>query len=569
MAIMLPDIPHKFDPASMEGNMFDALTTLSDDYYVFHSLSLTTIKDKTVYESETDFVVLNRKKGIVCIEAKAGHISYRNGKWQYQSGKEMSHEGPFNQAAQNKWKLRKYIMDSRFPDFLNKCKMLHAVWFPSISVSELNALTFPPEADKQLVLTKEALSSPEMFFDRIFALELPNGVSTNLSEADIKRILKEVLCPEFNIVPSRSIENDMKKLVFRRLLKEQSNVLNFLSEQKTVAINGAAGTGKTLIALEKARRLASQGQKVLFLCYNNNLKTYISKEFPVEGVEYYTISGYACKICNLSEPDYNQAKQKLEELFYSGKFKYDSIIVDEGQDFGMESIDESDIVSLLRDIVTVDDEKSGAFYIFYDRLQSVQSNKLPDYITESDCKLTLYKNCRNTENIAITSLRPISERRPILMPGSVVGPQAKLHYLNSEEKVIEVLEKLIDSYETDGIKDFIILTCKTEARSIISDHIQNGNYKGVYKFSTCRKFKGLEADAVILIDVDKELFTEDNILLYYVGTSRARLRLDILSPMSNEDCKEVLNTVFSITGEIRQPQKELADKLNALGVKGK
>ena len=569
MAIMLPEKPREYSAASQEGAMFDALSLLSDDYYVFHSMSLTTVKSKTVHESETDFVVLNRHKGLVCIEAKAGHVSYRDGNWYYQSGLKMPHDGPFQQAAQNKWKLRRYVEDSKFPDFLDKCKMLHAVWFPSVTQSELSGIVFPPEADRQLVLTQEALTDPEPFFKKLFSLEVPGGIKTSLSDNDVKRIMREVLCPQFEIVPSKSLDSDIRKIVFHRLLREQANVLNFLEEQKTVAINGAAGTGKTLIALEKARRLAEKGQRVLFLCYNNNLKTHISKRCPVQGVDYYTISGYVCKICNTSEPDYKEAKEKLEDLFYSGSFPYDSVIIDEGQDFGMDSIDESDIVGLLRDIVAVDDESDGAFYIFYDRMQCVQSDKLPGYISESDCKLTLYKNCRNTQNIAITSLKPLSERKPVLMPGSVIGPQAKFHFLNSEEKVLEVLDRLIDGFETDSVKNYIILTCKTEARSVAAKYVQNGKYKGKCRFSTCRKFKGLEADAVILLDVDTELFDRDKILLYYVGTSRARLRLEILSQMTNEDCREVLENVFELQGEIKQPQKELADKLNTLGVKGK
>lgn len=35
MAILIPEKPHQFDPASQEGLMFDALKLLSDDYYVY------------------------------------------------------------------------------------------------------------------------------------------------------------------------------------------------------------------------------------------------------------------------------------------------------------------------------------------------------------------------------------------------------------------------------------------------------------------------------------------------------------------------------------------------------
>ena len=38
MALMIPEMPRDFDPASLEGLIFDALALLPEDYYVFHSL---------------------------------------------------------------------------------------------------------------------------------------------------------------------------------------------------------------------------------------------------------------------------------------------------------------------------------------------------------------------------------------------------------------------------------------------------------------------------------------------------------------------------------------------------
>ena len=60
----------------------------------------------------------------------------------------------------------------------------------------------------------------------------------------------------------------------------EEGILNFLEEQKTAVINGAAGTGKTLVAIEKAKRHACKGEKVLFLRYNNLLKTHLAEHYP-------------------------------------------------------------------------------------------------------------------------------------------------------------------------------------------------------------------------------------------------------------------------------------------------
>ena len=338
MAIMIPEKPRSFDPASQEGLIFDALALLPEDYYVFHSFRITDTRDGTFRESETDFVILNRTKGVICLEAKAGQVRYENGCWLYGSGIPMHNGGPFNQASANKYKLMRYISDSNMAFILEKCKFFHAVWFPSVSNDCLRSMTLPSEGDKALVLTKEALDDPKEFIDRIYTLQLPSRVETKLSEIECKRLVREIFCPQFNVFPSASFEADLKKIVFHRLLDEQAGILDFLDEQLTAAINGAAGTGKTMIAVEKARRHAAAGERVLFLCFNAQLKDYLEENYARDFVSYYTIAGFACKICNTVKPNYNELKAKLEDYYISGSFPYKHVIIDEGQDFGSEAI---------------------------------------------------------------------------------------------------------------------------------------------------------------------------------------------------------------------------------------
>lgn len=564
MAIMIPEKPQNFDPASQEGLIFDALASLSEDYYVFHSFRITDTREGIFHESETDFVILNRTKGVICLEAKAGQVRYENGCWLYGSGIPMHNGGPFNQASANKYKLMRYISDSNMAFVLEKCKFFHAVWFPSVSNDRLRSMTLPSEGDKTLVLTKEALSDPEEFIDRVYALELPSRVQTNLSEFECKRLVREIFCPQFNVFPSASFEADLKKIVFHRLLDEQAGILDFLDEQLTAAVNGAAGTGKTMIAVEKARRHAAFGEKVLFLCFNTQLKDYLENNYAREFVSYYTIAGFACKICNTARPDYKELKSKLEDYYISGSFPYKHVIIDEGQDFGSEAIEETDIIQLIHDII-VDTDQGGTFYVFYDRLQLIQAREMPKFISDLDCRLTLYRNCRNTENIAVTSLRPITERKPRVFDGAVKGAPAKLHFCDSVQSEHERIDVIIDELAADGYRDIVIQTCKTEATSVLSNSVKGGRYRNKYLFTTCRKFKGLEADVVVLVDVDKTTFEQDNVLLFYVGTSRARIKLEITAVLSDDDCKDILLSALNYQGKVRRAKRDLAGALNAIG----
>lgn len=566
MAIMIPQRPREFAAASQEDIMFSALEKLPDAYYVFHSFKIIQAGEGELRESESDFIIFNSKKGIICLKAKAGSgISFHHGEWLYSNGTVMSHDGPFRQAANGMYRLRDRIRSSRMKSVLDRCKMLYGVWFPGINNARLQQLVFPTDADKNLVLTTEALDDPEPFLDRIFSLATYYNrhsiVETDMTETEERMLVRNFFCPEFSVFPTASFDSELKNIVFHRLLKEQSNILNFLDEQKVAVINGAAGTGKTMIAVEKARRHADDGEKVLFLCYNVKLKEYLESSYPSEHIDYQTIAGFACKLCKTPTPDYSKLQNRLSEMFFAESFPYTHVIVDEGQDFGMDDIEESEILETLKSIV----EDKGTFYVFYDKLQLIQARRMPSFIDDADCRLTLYRNCRNTENIATTSLRPIVARKPKLFDNAVKGVPAVIHFCDDERSILAELDVALDRFHAEGFNDVVILTARTEAESVLSRKVRDGKYRKKFSFSTCRKYKGLESDVIILIDVDRTTFDDEHVLLFYVGTSRARTRLEIIADLSDDDCQAILQERMRQKGKVKSPRRKLASSLNAVG----
>ena len=92
--------------------------------------------------------------------------------------------------------------------------------------------------------------------------------------------------------------------------------------------------------------------------------------------------------------------------------------------------------------------------------------------------------------------------------------------------------------------------------SFLNGYAADGTYGG-FRFTTCRKFKGLEADAVVLVDFTERTVLKDD-MLFYVGASRARVRLDIMTMMDNESCKRAVEQAGE-TG--RRPMRDLASAL--------
>jgi DNA replication protein DnaC len=76
---------------------------------------------------------------------------------------------------------------------------------------------------------------------------------------------------------------EQEEYFFNRMTKKQSYLSDYLEEQKIAVIQGGAGTGKPMLAIEKARRL-NEDEKVLFLCYNklliDHLKNAYQKDIP-------------------------------------------------------------------------------------------------------------------------------------------------------------------------------------------------------------------------------------------------------------------------------------------------
>ena len=542
MATMIPDMPREFDPKSHEGMMFEELNQLPEEYYVFHSFSIVRLKNNVIKESETDFVIFHPKKGIICIEAKAGQVKYENGYWQYGSGKKMKHDGPYNQAKKNKWNLCDYMRDHGLEYECNNCKKIHAVWFPDVPKEKFKDVRLPGDGDIRITLTADSFGHIQECIDEIYKFTGQDHCETNLSEKSVKKILERVLAPTFNLISFQQVEKERRKNVFKRMLREQVALLNYLEEQNNAVINGLAGTGKTVMAVEKARRHSEKEEKVLFLCYNSYLNTYLRENYPYPYVSYYTIAGLSQSFCE--KVDYKCLQEKLIQMFYDGDFPYQHIIIDEGQDFGKEEIDEVEIIELLRQNVVDNESCNGTFYLFYDKNQIIQSDKIPKYIEDADCKLTLYRNCRNTENIALTSLRLLgSSKTPKLYPDAVRGDLPEIGFCETKDETIEFLNREIDKYIDSGYNNITILTCKTEESSIIADYCKDSKYKykrGFVKFTTCRKFKGLESDVVIVVDINKDTFSEKGEQLMYVGTSRARFKLSCIINMSESECLEFM-----------------------------
>ena len=563
MAYMIPSEGIVFDKKSNEEYIYNKFKELSDEYYVLHSFRTVQLKNEfsnSLRDGEIDFIIFNPKKGLIIIEAKSGEFQIKDGQWYYQNGLQMSHGGPFQQATINKYKILSIIERNDKKNILkDKVFPLHAVCFPSVSTGYLKNITLPANAHTALIITNDDLSHLEEALDRIYS---QSKILNTLNKEEIYTLL-DILLPTYKIIRMKNYDISLKNEKYIRLLNDQYALLDYLEFQDFATINGYAGTGKTMIALEKARRLANNKEKVLFLCYNKNLKDYLQKIYNYDYVDFYTIDQLAFKHKIKSNNKYLGLKEYLERCYLDVEnFEYKHIIIDEAQDFGSLEIEESQILIFFKYLVV--EKLKGNMFIFYDKLQLVQGDAIPEIISNSDCKMTLYKNCRNTHSIATTSMKPI-QLSPVEFFGSIKGDIPELYLVEDQKKLEDTLKSIVLNYKSKGYKDILLLSAKSSDKSSLNhlpEFIQDTNESESLYWTTSRKFKGLEAEVIILFDVDEKTFNEEK-LVFYVGASRAKFELSIVLSMTRKNAEDLLKSIDGSLGKVH-PKFKFAAMLNAV-----
>jgi KaiC/GvpD/RAD55 family RecA-like ATPase len=412
----------------------------------------------------------------------------------------------------------------------------------------------------------------------------------SLSQDMINALANRILCPAFQL-PAIS-PSERSALRFSRLLEFQKTILDFLAEQKVAIINGPAGSGKTFIALEKARRLGEQGEKVLFLCFNRLLKEHLERTYTpdagYDNITFIHIAGFASQVyreypgCLKKHNDYSGLHRWIYE---TDAFEYKHIIIDEGQDFAqIEDNLSANGESILQALYDRTVSNDGFLYVFYDKTQMVQAfGHLPKFIKDAGgrgtgCKIVLNRNCRNTFEVTecLEKTIEIGYKYKTRQPASNIYPLMHFEITKADAQI--KLRKIISEYKNSSASPdkIVILTMKSAenlknpSKSCIGGYVNDDTFEGT-PVHTFRQFKGLEAECIIIVDMDFEYIKEVRDKRFrkdlYVASSRARSCLHVITDLSNDQCNELLNA-YNLKSD-SEINEEPANKkfANALGFK--
>ncbi|MDX2469318.1 MAG: AAA family ATPase, partial [SAR324 cluster bacterium] len=368
--------------------------------------------------------------------------------------------------------------------------------------------------------------------------EIVKGLGQKSCSALRKLLAKDILLTR----PLNSfIEQEGKAI--NQLTLDQFKYLDFSASHTRAAFCGGPGTGKTLLAYEKARRLAAEGKRTLLTCYNIPLEAYLKSQGKVENLtimRFHQLCFYAAESASLSLLTPDQIKNSNESNYWNEYLPsslednaeslepFDAIVIDEGQDFS-----DSYWIPLL--YCLKDPEKSDLF-VFLDPNQDIYQSQ-SDLIKELP-RFELQENLRNSQAIyqLASSLNLGGNQKS-------VGPKGRtpeLIEIQDEGKLEKAIHKLLHKLiQEEAVKPehIAVLTGRRPISLNLGSNGKLGSFLVTTSeaqksnhliLDTIHRFKGLDAPIVILAGFEGIPESAINGLLY-VGMTRAQSHLILLA----------------------------------------
>ena len=482
-------------------------------------------------DHEIDFVVGIEGAGIVCIEVKGGEVWHDGEGWRQKRGGHEHKIDPVRQAREACYALRDYVeKDPRWTQ--GRLRWDHIIVLPN---TELPADFDLPECPRWKVVDRNEL--PTLVDKLRYVLirqELDRPLLTQEGIHQLTTALSGRGLPQRDVV-ARALANDDAA---DALTEHQAVILDATRLIHRVEVRGGAGSGKTFLAMEQARRLAQKGQRVALVCYSHGLASYLERisaawprrqrpayvgEFHALGVLWGAPEGpdeslRTEQTVQFWEHDLPLQMTELAAQLEPGH-RFDSIVVDEAQDFADPWWDPL--------LAALKDDEAGGLYVFTDEGQRVFSRHGSPPVPL--VPLILDHNVRNTRQIA-NAFQPLVDHPMRFLGGE--GPAVKFVGCSRDDAMDagdDEVEMLLD--EGWRPEDVALLTTGTRHPEQ-KERQAAGNAAYWDSFWDAEQvfyghvlgFKGLERRAVVLVVNEESAFERSRERLY-VGLSRARDQL--------------------------------------------
>lgn len=558
MANMYPERLPESVKSAAERKLFSEFKNMpeTDDWTVIHSLAIA--NHPTQAQGEADFVIIIPGRGIFTLEVKGGRISYANGRWRStdRNGETYLLKDPVQEANGAMHAIMTYVKEQK-PETFDKTKYLFGfgVVFPDSDVH--GQLSIPDLADAQIADISDFADMRAYLLRLAEYWESRYPASVKKPELNRCNELLNLLRPNYepNVRLSTVIRNVEGQAI--QLTDNQQIVFDGLADNERCLVRGSAGTGKTVLALRFAEKLANSGKKTALFCYNLRLAAYLRENAgQIENLTCGSFTEYmeniAAKyaperILELKNEDAGRYyRELLPELFAElildkEEPPFDCIIVDEAQDLMTEPYLlalEAILSGGLQDgswCFFMDAEKQNLYHAkttYDDILELLKSQKC------FFAKYSLTENCRNSASI-IQKLDSVFGTQTRYRKMEEDGAQVGIKKYRKNNEAAQTLERLITGLLSEGISPSQITVLSpvrfenSSAAAIENDSftISETPEDGQILYCSIDGYKGLENSVIILTDIF-DLATDKYMNRLYVGMTRARSALYIIASES-------------------------------------
>ena len=512
---------------------------------------------------EADCIFYHRKYGLLIVECKSGKISTRYNEerkrvdW-FQNDTLMDDaKVPTVQVGTLVSPVHEYLKEM-FPE--NEKGVPYSVrvqW--AVCFSDMDTMEGIPgdEIKRKRALLRPDLLNAEHFEKRLIEiLEMPENAHSGrsfsndyLDEESLYK-LRSFLDGQGGMPDETEILKGEQEF-FEEATETQRMMMDSISRNLRMRIEGVAGSGKSHMVVWEALRLARLNKNVAIVCYNDllatELKEVVKKVFDADreiveeeyeydgGKSYGRIDvlayfdwcekyAHAAKI-KVKKPAAEKDKQEyyekvLPKAFVDAqkmlrdkkktreKFFYDAVIVDEGQDFLSGWVDS--FISLLKN------SEQGIVRFFYDSAQRLyardgiynpQVTAMPVMVLNRGFRCTrkilewVYKNT----NIRITPFKNTKTGSPV----------KEFYYSDPADQVAMLSTRLDEILEKFKFKpsEILVVSMRSKASSALKNikderFVWNANgdktlVEDKVNIVSAFRIKGLDATAVILVDLEE------------------------------------------------------------------
>jgi len=507
-------------------------------FTVFYSCEWIGEHDGLLKDGEADFVLVHPAIGYLVIEVKGGRVSRRiaDGKWMTIDRDDEPH--PISNPVAQAKKSKKVILNALREKWPGRAPFLwarHGVVFPH-SYRPRNAAAFGAAMPQELVACKEEMPKLGAYLFQMLAWaqegtgEQPGG----LGAAGVS-LLEDFYGRDLDFSPRLSTVIEESEAELLKLTETQTRYLDFLAAAPIALIEGGAGTGKTTLAVERARRAAAIGRSAVLICFNHPLAVHLSSELSGTTASVTTFHGFCGRMCSVVGMDVVSVRAACDErTFWAERLPslladiglddppetYDDLIIDEGQDFRGEWVD------VLRLFL----KPEGSMFVFRDDFQNLYGGAELSRVLGVP-PMPLCENVRNTAKIF-----KIGNRFREGPPQRCLGPAGEdvRWVIASPERLGRTVERELNRLiDTEGIapEGIAVLTgCAVEASpfstAAIGRHACTTADEPIVNHvvvDSVMRFKGLDRPVVILCAIGN---AGDE--LAYVGLTRARSLLVVV-----------------------------------------